>query len=224
MEQRLDSVSEGEEPWKDLCRDTWDSYKETYKSLKGGSSTTAPAAVRERLFAGGIKAVQSKKGPLLLKEAPNKDDTVFYGWPGSCSFHDITEEDVAAFIASKAVTSFGEYNGHPMVKKSGPFGSYVSCNGVNVPFANDDTEDTIRTKLGAKANAAVHTLGPFEFRTGPYGMFMFKKDLVGKSRKFVNIPAGVDPKTLTQEAAIKIYQTGLQQKAKGSAYKKKNVP
>jgi hypothetical protein len=32
----------------------------------------------------------------------------------------------------------------------------------------------------------------------------------------------VDPKVLTPEAAIKIYQTGLQQKAKAKAFKKNN--
>jgi topoisomerase IA-like protein len=115
----------------------------------------------------------------------------------------------------------GEYEGHPMVKKSGPYGAYVVCNGVNVPWAVGDTEETIRGKLAAKGQAAVHTLGAFEFRTGPYGVFMFKKDLVGKARKFVSIPTGVDTKTLTQEAAIKMYQTGLQLKAKAQGYKKK---
>jgi hypothetical protein len=91
-----------------------------------------------------------------------------------------------------------------------------------VPWATDDTVDTICAKLQAKSQASLHTLGPFEFRTGPYGVFMFKKDLVGPARKFVNVPSGVDPKVLTQEAAIKIYQTGLQAKAKGKQFKKKN--
>jgi DNA topoisomerase-1 len=223
MEQRLDSVSEGSEPWKNLCRDTWDSYREKYTSLKSGAST-ADSPARERKFAGGVKAIQSKKGPLLLKEEANKDDTVFYGWPDGISFQAITEEEVAAFVATKtSAPVLGDYKGKPMVKRSGPYGVYVSCNGMSVPWAAGDTEDIIRTKLEAKEQSAVHTLGAFEFRKGPYGMFMFKKDLVGKARKFVNIPAGVDPTTLTQEAAIKIYQTGLQQKAKGQAYKKKNT-
>jgi DNA topoisomerase-1 len=220
MESRLDAVATGAEQWKALCSDTWDSYKDKYKLLKSGESTTV-AAIRERKFANGIKAIQSKKGPLLLKEMPNKDDTVFYGWPEGATFQELTEEIVATFIASKVTSSMGEYEGHPMVKKSGPYGAYVVCNGVNVPFAAGDTEETIRGKLAAKGQAAVHTLGAFEFRTGPYGVFMFKKDLVGKARKFVSIPTGVDPKTLTQEAAIKIYQTGLQSKAKAQGYKKK---
>ena len=109
------------------------------------------------------------------------------------------------------------------MKKSGPFGAYVSCNGVNVPLAPEDTEETLQAKLAAKSQPAIlHKLGPFEFRTGQYGMYFFKSDLTGKARKFVSLPTGVDPKTLTQEAAIKLYQDGLKRKATASAYKKKN--
>jgi DNA-directed RNA polymerase specialized sigma24 family protein len=51
---------------------------------------------------------------------------------------------------------------------------------------------------------------------------MFKPELTGKARKFVSLPTGVNPKDLTQEATVKLYQAGLQFKAKASAYKKKN--
>jgi len=225
MEARLDAVAEGDEPWKGLCRDTWDSYRDRYTALKSGTSTTTPVT-RERHFPGGIKAIQSKKGPLLLKEnTANKDETIFYGWPENIAFQDITETDVAAYVASKAeIPSYGTYEGHPMIQKSGPFGTYIVCNGVNVPWTPADTEETIVSKLAAKSQAYIHTLGPFEFRNGPYGIFMFKKDVVGKFRKFVSIPQGVDPKGLTQEAATKIYQTGLQRKAQGQAFKKKVGP
>jgi hypothetical protein len=51
---------------------------------------------------------------------------------------------------------------------------------------------------------------------------MFKKDV--KAKQFVSVPANVDPKALTAEAAIKIYQTGLQQKAKAKAYSTNAAP
>jgi hypothetical protein len=51
---------------------------------------------------------------------------------------------------------------------------------------------------------------------------MFKKDV--KAKQFVSVPANVDPKALTAEAAIKIYQTGLQQKAKAKAYGSTGAP
>ena len=225
MESRLDGIAEGAEPWKQLCRDTWTSYKAKYTSLKDGEATVAAGPSRQRLFAGGIKAVQSKKGPLLLKENPaDKDATVFYGWPEGKSFQQITEADVAAFIAEKQQsTAIGEHEGQPILKKSGPYGIYAECGGVKVPWTTEDTTETLIAKLSKKTEAALHTLGAFEFRNGPYGVFMFKKELVGKARKFVSVPTGVDPKVLSVEAAIKIYQTGLQQKAKGQAFKKKNT-
>ena len=50
---------------------------------------------------------------------------------------------------------------------------------------------------------------------------MFKKATAkGKKPQFVGIPEGVDPKTLTEEAAIKIYQTGLQTKARARSFAK----
>lgn len=228
MESRLDDIAAGSEPWKQLCRDTWASYEEKYNTLKGGKGTAAAGPARQRLFAGGIKAVQSKKGPLLLKENPaDKEATVFYGWPEGKAFGEITEAEVAAFVQTKTggagAGELGTYEGNPIIKKSGPYGAYVSCNGVNVPLSPEDTEETLQAKFTAKSQPAIlHKIGPFEFRTGQYGMYFFKSDLTGKARKFVSLPTGVDPKTLTQEAAIKLYQDGLKRKATASVYKKKN--
>lgn len=224
MESRLDAIAVGGGQWKDLCRETWGSYRTRYEELKSGAST-APQPDRQRMFAGGIKAVQSKKGPLLLKEtAGDPKATVFFGWPAGISFRDITEADVATFVATKtaaqAQTQLGIYNGQPIMKKSGPYGAYAECGGVKIPLKEATTEEALQAAFAAKVASAVHTLGPFEFRTGPYGMFMFKTAATGKARQFVNVPSGIDPKTFTLEAATRIYQTGLQTKAKGKAFAK----
>ena len=226
MEERLDAIAAGQSPWKDLCRDTWATYKTKYDEMKA-----APASIvqtgRQKLFAGGIKAVQSKKGPLLLIEGATPADTVFYGWPGAAiAFSAITEEQAVAHVAAtkkeRTQESLGEFEGAPMVRKSGPYGTYVVCGAAQVPWADGDTADTIRDKIRAKREASLHTLGTFEFRKGPYGVYMFKKDVVGKARKFVGIPSGVDPKVLTLQAATALYQAGIQQKAKAKAYGNKN--
>lgn len=234
MEARLDAIAGGAEPWKALCRDTWASYSGKLEAMKAGTGVgVAGPAARERLFAGGIKAVQSKKGPLLLKETPptepgKKSDAIFYGWPEGVAFGSITEEQVAAFVAARAAGKLGEEVGtwedEPMVKKSGPYGAYVEGKGgIRVPWTPEDTEDTLTAKLDAKVAAggggALHTLGPFEFRRGPYGVYFFKKDTAGKARKFVGLPEAVDPKSLTLEAATKLFQDGLQAKARSAAYR-----
>lgn len=228
METRLDLIAAGEQPWKDLCRDTWGTYRLRYEELKAGKATVAAAASRERLFADGIKAVQSKKGPILLKEGPVKGEATFYGWPAGLAFGEISEADVAAFVTATVASkqagggTMGEYEGTPILKKSGPFGTYASCGDVNVPLTAEDTAETLQAKFAAKKQAFIHKIGPFEFRNGPYGVYMFKTDLTGKARKFVSLPTGVDPKVLTQEATVKLYQAGLKTKATAAAYKKKN--
>lgn len=221
MESRLDSIAKGEENWKSLCQDTWDSYKQRYDELKKGKGSTQNAPAREKLF-GDIKAVISKKGPLLLKEGPGKGEATFYGWPEGVSFQDLTEEHVTKFIEKReqelSGSNLGLYNDMPIVKKKGPYGMYAEWNGTKVPFADGDTFDSIVAKLEAKGQSVLHTLGPFEFRNGPYGVYMFKKDQVGKARKFVSVPSGLNPKDLTEEAAVKIFQAGLQNKVRGKQF------
>lgn len=225
MEGRLDKIAEGKEQWKALCRDTWNSYKEKYTALKAGQGTVAAAAAKQRTFPGGIKAVQSKKGPLLLREGKEKEDTVFFGWPAGKSFQELTEAEAVAFVAEKELTdagaTLGEHEGFAVLKKAGKFGPYVEWNGQRTPWKEGDTVATVMERLQAKSESLLHTIGPFEFRKGPYGVYMVKKDLAPKMRKFVGLPSGVDPKSLTAEAAVKIYQNGLAQKARGAAFKKK---
>lgn len=221
MEQRLDRVAEGKEMWKEICRDTWNSFKEKYTALKEKKGSQVQS-VKQMMFSNGIKAVQSKKGPILLIEdvSGNKDNTVFYGWPEGKSFMEMTDELASKHVAEqkkmKEVESIGEFEGVPMICKTGPYGKYVVCGPTNTPWKDGDTPDTIRDRIRTARESVLHTLGGFEFRRGPYGMYMFKKDVAKK--QFVSIPAGIDPKALTVEAAIKIYQTGLQQKAKAKSY------
>lgn len=227
MEQRLDRVAEGTEMWKEICRDTWNSFKEKYAMLKEKKGSQVQS-IKQMQFSNGIKAVQSKKGPILLIEdvSGNKDATVFYGWPEGKSFTEMTEElalkHVTAQKVAKEVQTLGEFEGEPMICKTGPYGKYVVCGKTSTPWKEGDTADTIRDRIKAGRESVLHTLGGYEFRRGPYGIYMFKKELVSTKAKkqFVGLPAGVDPKSLTLEAAIKIYQTGLQTKAKAKSYQK----
>lgn len=221
MESRLDLISDGKEPWKKLCHDTWNSYKQSYNTLKATKGLETQST-RQKVFASGIKAVHAKKGPVLLIEADGK--ATFYGWPQNVSFVNMTEEIALKHVDSvkkeKDAGNLGDYEGFPICRQTGPFGSYISWNSVKIPYNEADTVDKIKERLKQKQESVLHTLGPFEFRRGEYGVYMFKKEGAAKARKFVGLPSGVDPKVLTQEAAMRIYQTGLQMKAKQAAYKK----
>ena len=141
MEQRLDRISDGEESWKAVLRDMWESYKDRYETLLTASSTTSrstigsstatkPSSPKLREFSNNLKAVMSKKGPLILYESPGQPaNTLFYGWPEGIAFHEITEEQVVAFVERKRAEDapIGEWNGQPIIKKSGKFGLYVKA-------------------------------------------------------------------------------------------------
>lgn len=117
MEQRLDAVSEGTEEWKQLLRDMWDSYKDRYDELNdkaGGAASGSSSKVKD--FGSGLKAVMSKKGPLLLIEKdkparggagtakPEKPEATFFGWPEGVDFTDMTDDLAREFISKKEDT------------------------------------------------------------------------------------------------------------------------
>jgi hypothetical protein len=218
METRLDRVAQGSEAWKQVCKDTWSSYKDKYEALKAVKGGGSGASSKSREFANGYKAIMSKKGPLLLKEDSNDSKkTVFYGWPEGVSFQDLTEEAALQFIQNGGASgvNWGSHDGKPLVEKKGPFGRYIQWGTVSVNLLDGDTPDSVKNKLSEKQNAALHTLGEFEFRKGQYGPFMFKKSSGGKKPVFVSLPQDLDPKTLTLEAAKRIYENGVTQKKQG---------
>jgi len=219
MESRLDKVAQGQEGWKNLCRDTWNSYKDHLQDLKRKKGNVPNTNAKLREFGDGLKAVIGKKGPLLLKEDPSgdKEKTVFYGWPEGVGFHELKEEEALAFTAKKQTQTqeqsvWGTHDGNSIVEKKGPFGAYFECGSIKVPFTPGDTVETVKAKIEQKKGANQHSLGSFEFRQGPYGMYMYKKAVGGKKPAFVGLPEGLDPKSLTLEAAERIYKNGLEQK------------
>jgi DNA topoisomerase-1 len=220
METRLDKIAEGGEPWKQVLRDTWASYKQRYETLKSAETERKDGTHQ---YEGGIKAVQAKKGPLLLIESPDgdKDKTVFLGWPEGVKWEDMTPEKAAEFATARkqelAADILGTFDGKPIERKKGPFGTYVVWGTTKLSIKGTETLEEIEKALREKGNDVLHTLGPFEFRKGPYGLYMFKKDM--KQKKFVGLPEGLDPKKLTQEEAVKLYQNGLQQKARTTQFK-----
>lgn len=223
MEQRLDHIATAQEPWKKVLQDTWDSYKERYETLKRTPPAVA-ASERKRIFANGLAAALTKKGPLLLRESPDgdKEKTVFYGWPTGVSFAELTEEEAQRFAdaaaKSKEGVMLGEHEGHPVIRKTGKFGTYVEWNGKTVSCAPTDGLATVTEKLSGQASKVLRTVGQFEIRDGPYGPYMFKHALTGPARKFVSVPKHVNIQEVNEAQLIAIFQHELQNKARSGSY------
>lgn len=208
MENRLDAVSKGEEEWKAICRDTWASYSEAHDRLK---STASLPSKSEKVndFGGGFKAVLSAKGPLLVQEGKTKSDKAsFYTLPPDTDITLLTKETALACIRDlESENKVGEYDGMPIMKKKGPFGEYLAAGDLKIPYAEDDTIEAILQKFNEKKKSAASVLrvGPYIFKVGQYGPYMYKDGL--KKKVFVSIPANINPKALSESEATALYKT-----------------
>ncbi len=215
MENRLDAVSKGEEQWKAICRDTWASYSEAHDRLK---STASKPSKSEKVndFGDGFKAVISAKGPLLVQEGKGADKTSFYTIPADTDISSLTKETALELIKSLENT-VGEYEGKPILKKKGPFGEYLASGELKVPFVEGEALEAILEKFDTKKKAteSMMRVGPYIFKVGQYGPYMYKESL--KKKVFVSIPATINPKTLTEAEANALYAT-----KKPSKYKNGN--
>jgi DNA topoisomerase-1 len=224
MEKRLDAIAEGEEPWKQVLRDMWASYKDRYETLLSKQSLKPKdgehsAKVKE--FSDGLKAVQTKKGPLLLIES---DPVQFLGWPSGVAFDKITEEIALKFKETATVAKqgeqIGEWNEKPILKKKGKFGEYLQCGETSIPFKSDESLDKTIERLEAKATGSTGPIKEFKeysIRTGQYGPYIMKTSL--KKPQFVSLPKDIDPATLTQKEVEAIFKLGLESKKKWTGKK-----
>jgi len=220
------------ESWKTILRETWNSYRARIETLGSGpkSDQSDRSNPKIRTFSNGLKAVQSKKGPILLIEGATKDTTQFIGWPKGALFDQITEEQAIQFQKDqsdlRSGSEIGDWNGEPIQKRSGKFGSYLQSGSITIPFQENETLEETRNRLEAKktnggAAGVIQTFKEFVIRTGPYGPYIMKTSL--KKPQFVSLPKGVDPQSLKEKEVEALYKLGLEDKKRNKKVEKVTV-
>jgi DNA topoisomerase-1 len=224
MEKRLDKIAEGAEVWKNALKDMWESYKDRYETLLEKQQLKSKGGESERIkeFSNGLKAIISKKGPLLLVEGATKEDTKFIGWPKGVDFQDMTEEKALEFKASEEKRRggevIGEYEDKEIIKKSGKFGDYLQCDSLSIPYqAGEALEKTIerfkaKQEGGSGSKNVLKKFKEYEVRTGQYGPYIIKTSL--KIAKFVSVPKGTDIEGMLEKEVERLYKDGLENKKK----------
>ena len=229
MEKRLDQIAHptnDPRSWKQLLHEIWNSYRARVETLGSALKSDNRSNPKIRTFSNGLKAVQSKKGPILLMEGVSKDDTQFFGWPKDTAFDQITEEQAIQFQKDQNIlrsgSDFGEWNGNRIQKRSGKFGSYLQSGSISIPFQeNEPIEETVR-RLEAKqaggggAAGVIQTFKEFSIRAGPYGPYIMKPAL--KKPQFVSLPKGIDPHSLKEKEVEALYKLGLEEKKRHKKY------
>ena len=253
MERELDEVAEGRTAWKDPLRTAWASYKDRYEALsatRAAASGPTGASDRVREFGGGLKAVMSKKGPLLLIEGAEK--TAFFGWPTGVAFTDLDEAAARAHVAAAgaAAAPVGTWRGEPVQILKGKFGPYAKAGGITASVKEGATVEEVCAALDAKAPAAggagdskpaspvsgqqagcaegaelrstpfIKSYKEYEVRRGPYGPYIMKPAL--KQRKFVSLSDSALAKidSFTEKDIADLYKAGLEAKSRGFGKKK----
>lgn len=213
MEKRLDRVAKGQEEWKQVCRDTWNSYEKEYKRLMDVSSKPS-SSEKLRDFGNGIKAVQSKKGLLLVKEqGTDKKATLFAPFPSSYTMKEITpEQALASFETHLNGSILGMFQEKPIILKKGPYGMYVQWEELKLPYTDSDTLETCIQKVSERKETSSKQfhLGGYTFAIGKYGPYMYKTDL--KKKQFVSIPPNFNPKLLKESEVAGFYKQCLEAK------------
>ena len=227
MESRLDKIAEGSENWKLVLGDTWNSYKDRITELKTAGTGASSENSKRREFAGGLIAVMSGKGPLILKEGVTKEETVFYGWPTSIKrgFAELTENEALAFVASvvaaKQGDTVGEWNGHAILKKKGPYGFYAEWNGIRHSYKTDTEFTELCEQLKNKTGGTQDTdsslptfcrvIGDYTIKRGPYGLFFYRGGAA--KRIFAKFPAGLVAETIGVADCAAAYKLAADTKA-----------
>lgn len=244
MERQLDEIAEGKKKEQALLQTVWESYRERYETLLS-SSSTAPltasststasltasltAAHKQKVFTQGLKAVQTKKGPLLLREGATKEETQFFGWPASLSWDKMTEkkalEHVHVMTQEREGVVLTSFENEPVVKKKGQYGFYVRWRDMTLPFLEGESPESLQARLqqrfaaSSSASSSSSSTSPLKetthyvIRSGPYGPYMMKK---AKEKKtvFVSVPKGQDITSLTDKEIDALYKAGLEAKKK----------
>jgi len=232
MESRLDQIAHpvdrsDPESWKSLLREIWNSYQPRIEKLdqvpKSDSSDRSNPKIRT--FSNGMKAVQSKKGPILLIEGKTKEDTQFIGWPKGVAFDQITEEQAFEFQKDQSElrngSEIGTWNGNPIQKRSGKFGSYLQAGSISIPFVENEPMEDLIQRLETKqagGSGAIQTFKEFVIRTGPYGPYIMKTSL--KKPQFVSLPKGIEPTSLKEKEVEALYKLGLEDKKRKKPFQK----
>jgi len=176
---------------------------------------------------GGLKAVQTKKGPLLLREGVTKEETVFLGWPKGVSWDQMTEQMAIEYEKQKKQEQFQkdypeqvmEWRDKPIYKKTGPYGAYLQWESVNIPWIEGEEKEELLIRLEKRVDqqgpSIIKDLKQYVIRNGQYGAYIMKKTQAKTQAKkpvCVSLPRGVDVENLTDKEVDSLYKLGLEQK------------
>jgi DNA topoisomerase-1 len=207
MEDELDAVARGEEPWTTPLSKFWKPFIRQVESIEKNVSREQVAQARDlgRDAASGkpMSVRMGRFGPFV--QIGTKDDAEkprFAGLRPGQKMDTITpEQALALFVLPRTLGSTAE--GEPILANVGRFGPYIKFGSKYVSLKDDDPYtvtleralECIRAKQLADANRIIQDFGvdAIQVLNGRYGPY------VSNGEKNARMPKDRDPKSLTLE-------------------------
>jgi DNA topoisomerase-1 len=207
MEDELDAVARGEEPWTTPLQKFWKPFIHQVDTIEKTVTREQVAQARElgRDEATGkpITVRMGRFGPFV--QIGTKDDAEkprFAGLrPGQKMDHITLEQALALFVLPRTLGTTAE--GDPVLSNVGRFGPYIKYGAKYVSLKEDDPYtvtleralECIRAKQFADANRIIQDFGvdSIQVLNGRYGPY------ISNGEKNARIPKDRDPKTVTLE-------------------------
>jgi len=224
MEDELDAVSRGEEPWVTPLQKFWKPFIEQVAKVETNVSREEVAMARELgvdpVSGRPVSVRMGRYGPFV--QMGTKDDEEkprFAGLRPGQKMDSITLED--ALVLFQLPRKLGETpDGEPMTVAVGRFGPYIKYGNKYVSLKEPDDPYTvtreralevIEAKKQADANRIIQDFGVDDIQVlnGRYGPYVTDK------KRNARIPKDRDPKTLTLEECRALLAAAPQRPARG---------
>jgi len=244
MEKKLDEISKGGLEWKSVLKETWGSYEAKYSELleTAGETVAAPDGGKVKDFGGGLKAVYSGRGPVLLRESEEQEDAGHApedvapakrgrGGRGRGGKARAAAQATAIFygwpegvrweemdearareFVEAGGNTIGTWNGEKIVKKAGKFGSYAECAGVRFTLKDGMTEAEIISGLEKKQKEASGGRVIGNIEVRVGPYGPYMFQKNAKKKEFVSLPKGVNLDLVTEREIELLFANGLRAK------------
>jgi len=232
MEDELDAVSRGEEPWTTPLTKFWKPFIEQVDQIEKNVTREQVAQARELgrdpVSGKPMSVRMGRFGPFV--QIGTKDDEEkprFAGLRPGQKMDAITPEDALALFQlprSLGATADGE----EIVTNVGRFGPYVKYGAKYVSLKEDDPYtvtleralEVIRAKQETDANRIIHDFGidNIQVLNGRYGPYISNRE------KNARIPKGRDPKSLTLEESRALLEAAPLRPMRGRGRFGKKLP
>jgi DNA topoisomerase-1 len=152
LEEQLDSVANGENPWRDVVKNYYEGFHpkvEHFMTMKREEPKEKSKHLRiigNDSEGNQIIARIGPYGPIVQSGSKEAGNVKYASLEGGMSIDSITLGEAIELL--KYPKSFGNYNGLPLVLKKGKFGPYLEYNGktYSLKNANVSLEDVTREK------------------------------------------------------------------------------